>query len=228
MQEEDIAKVLDYLVYAPVGIITSVAESLPKAVENGRSIVESRTMVAKFMGKMAVDYTGNKVKTQVEDIRRSVTDGITSVLPEPWGDLARFILGNDSTPGGSSSTSNDGGFYSDVPSSEPDRTTTVEAEASEKTTVLADLTESDESGAGDLDAKSRPLAPVNDVNVADVSNGEIDVIIPNYQTLSANQIVARFDLLSPSELDLVVRFETEHRGRKTIVARAQKLLGEQP
>ena len=49
--------------------------------------------------------------------------------------------------------------------------------------------------------------------------------IPEYDTLSASQVVRRLDGLGPHELEAVVRHEAATRGRRTILHRAQQLLG---
>jgi hypothetical protein len=50
--------------------------------------------------------------------------------------------------------------------------------------------------------------------------------IPGYDTLSAMQVVQRLAGLSPSELEAVVAYEATHRGRKTILHRAEQLLSD--
>lgn len=49
--------------------------------------------------------------------------------------------------------------------------------------------------------------------------------IPDYDTLSASQVVRRLDGLGRRELEAVVEHETATRGRRTILHRAQQLLG---
>lgn len=49
--------------------------------------------------------------------------------------------------------------------------------------------------------------------------------IPDYDTLSASQVVRRLDGLGRQELEAVVRHEAATRGRRTILHRAQQLLG---
>jgi hypothetical protein len=49
--------------------------------------------------------------------------------------------------------------------------------------------------------------------------------IPDYDTLSASQVVRRLDGLGRPELEAVVRHEAATRGRRTILHRAQQLLG---
>jgi hypothetical protein len=48
--------------------------------------------------------------------------------------------------------------------------------------------------------------------------------IPEYDTLSASQVVRRLDGLGRSELEAVVEHEAATRGRRTILHRAQQLL----
>jgi hypothetical protein len=49
--------------------------------------------------------------------------------------------------------------------------------------------------------------------------------IPGYDTLSASQVVRRLDGLGEDELQAIVTYEGGTRGRRTIVHRAQQLLG---
>ena len=195
--DEDVKKILDYFVYAPIGVISSLADSLPKAVENGRQVVEARGMAAKFVGKMAVDFAGSAIKSQLDDAKENVGGKVASVLPEPWGDLARFILGIEDKQQGSSSTATTAEDESSA------STTVVDVEVTDETVVPVSPTEAQEQGA---------------------PNG-IEEVIPSYGTLSANQIVSKLERLSAQELRSVLEFETAHRGRKTIISRVTDLLG---
>jgi hypothetical protein len=49
--------------------------------------------------------------------------------------------------------------------------------------------------------------------------------IPGYDTLSASQVVRRLDGLGEGDLQAIVAYEGATRGRRTIVHRAQQLLG---
>jgi hypothetical protein len=51
--------------------------------------------------------------------------------------------------------------------------------------------------------------------------------IPDYDALSAAEIVARLVALTPSELAGVRSYETAHRARRTVLAKIAQLLGEQ-
>ncbi len=47
--------------------------------------------------------------------------------------------------------------------------------------------------------------------------------IPDYESLSASQVVPRLESLAPEELEAIRRFEHAHRGRKTILNKIAQL-----
>ena len=49
--------------------------------------------------------------------------------------------------------------------------------------------------------------------------------IPDYDGLSASQVVNRLAGLSPAELESVQLYEAAHRGRKTILSKVAQLQG---
>ena len=53
--------------------------------------------------------------------------------------------------------------------------------------------------------------------------GADTLAIPGYDSLSASQVLPRLDGLAPDELEAVRAYETEHRGRKTILGRIAQL-----
>jgi hypothetical protein len=61
--------------------------------------------------------------------------------------------------------------------------------------------------------------------VAPSRDPEVDRVIPDYDILAASQVVRRLDGLDPEELRAVVRHEQETRRRRTILQRAEELLG---
>lgn len=66
-------------------------------------------------------------------------------------------------------------------------------------------------------AAPRPVTPPRDP--------EVDRAIPDYDILAASQVVRRLDGLGHEELRAVVRHERATRGRRTILHRAEQLLG---
>jgi hypothetical protein len=65
--------------------------------------------------------------------------------------------------------------------------------------------------------RPRPTTPSRDP--------EVDRAIPDYDILAASQVVRRLDGLGHDELAAVVRHEGATRGRRTILHRAEQLLG---
>ncbi len=53
--------------------------------------------------------------------------------------------------------------------------------------------------------------------------GADDLPISGYESLAAIHVVERLGSLTPAELELIERFETAHRGRRTILARVAQL-----
>lgn len=52
-----------------------------------------------------------------------------------------------------------------------------------------------------------------------------DLSIADYDSLAASQVIPRLEGLEPGELEAVRRYETEHRGRKTILGKIVQLQG---
>jgi hypothetical protein len=93
-----------------------------------------------------------------------------------------------------------------------------------------------------LSERGRPAAPpvptatpnparapeVTEVPVAVEEDGAAipgagELAIPDYDSLSASQVVPRLDGLSADERDAVRRYEGAHRGRKTILSKLNQL-----
>jgi hypothetical protein len=55
--------------------------------------------------------------------------------------------------------------------------------------------------------------------------GAVALAIPDYDSLSASQVVPRLQGLSGEELEAVRRYESDHRGRRTILNRITQLQG---
>jgi len=73
--------------------------------------------------------------------------------------------------------------------------------------------------------ESAPRATHHGNGAAGGPGAPVDLAIPDYEALSASQVVSRLDGLAPTELDAVYRHEAATRRRRTILHRAQQLLG---
>lgn len=81
------------------------------------------------------------------------------------------------------------------------------------------------STASTATSTSAPLA--GGARVLDAASVEVDrrlaAPFDGYDTLPASQIVARLNRMGMAELAAVVAYETAHRGRRTILAKAEQL-----
>lgn len=80
---------LDLLIYAPVGLAVTAVEELPKIVERGREVVETRMGTARVLGRVAV----NQGRVEV------------SRLVSQWHDLGSLLRSGAMTPRPPSRTS---------------------------------------------------------------------------------------------------------------------------
>ncbi|MEM9033911.1 MAG: hypothetical protein AAGD18_04900 [Actinomycetota bacterium] len=75
-----------------------------------------------------------------------------------------------------------------------------------------------------------PLAPVVDLPTARAEQGQAlaadELPIPDYDSLSAVQVVPRLDALDDDALASIERYESSNRGRRTILHRVAQLRGE--
>jgi hypothetical protein len=106
-----------------------------------------------------------------------------------------------------------------------------EADADPRADVEADVEafESDTVVFGDEGARAEPVTdPAPDAPTAAVAPGGPaiavdDLAIPDYDNLSASQVVPRLAGLSTDELEAVRRYESAARGRKTILNKIAQL-----
>ena len=72
-------------------------------------------------------------------------------------------------------------------------------------------------------AVTRGLAPVAGNGEAPSGPAADELAIPDYDSLSASQVVTRLEGLSPDELEALRAYEAAHRGRKTILNKVAQL-----
>jgi hypothetical protein len=71
--------------------------------------------------------------------------------------------------------------------------------------------------------KAAPAAPAGETATATVAPTAATLGIPDYDELSASQVVERLDGLQPGELDAVRAYEEAHRARRTILYKIEQL-----
>jgi len=68
---EPLRHVLDWLVYAPLGVLTMVHKDLPGIIAAGKQRLDSQLTMAKFMGKMAVRQVTNELDRRLDEAERA-------------------------------------------------------------------------------------------------------------------------------------------------------------
>ena len=74
-------RVLDIVLYAPVGVLRRLRDDLPALVESGRREVEDRVRVAHWIGEMAVTYGRTELQRRLN--ASSTIDVTDSEAPSP-------------------------------------------------------------------------------------------------------------------------------------------------
>jgi hypothetical protein len=179
-------RALDLLVYAPVGVVLYLRDTVPTFlhlfVSRGRSEVgqrrqqaEDQVSQAKSLGEFAVGFGGPKLREQVEKGIAIARQGAEAVLRG---------VGEGSVPVPQSPTSTK--TREDAPAARPPEPQTVEPPRAES-----------------------PAATT--------------LVIPDYDELSASQVVERLEGLQSAELDAVRAYEEAHRARRTILFKIEQL-----
>lgn len=73
--------------------------------------------------------------------------------------------------------------------------------------------------------RPRPSGSSPSASPTPTSPAAVTLAIPDYESLSASQVVPRLSSLSPEELEAVRAYEDAHRGRKTILNKISQLSG---
>jgi hypothetical protein len=168
-------QVLDYVVYAPLGLALDARTLLPGLVDRGRTQVG----MARMVGELAVKWGSTRVETAVGDAQEQ----------------AMCLLRRTGL----------------APATDRDRTGPTRDDAPD----VAD----DAPATASASAPPEPGVEVDDGPPVAVES----LAIPDYDNLSASQVVPRLDGLSPDELEAVRRYETGNRRRRTILNKVAQL-----
>ena len=76
-------RVLDIVVYAPVGVLRRLRDDLPALVASGRREVEDRVRVAHWIGEMAVTYGRAELQRRLNSGTTVSIDATDSETPSP-------------------------------------------------------------------------------------------------------------------------------------------------
>lgn len=212
-------KALDLFVYAPVGVALYVRDMLPTMmnifVARGKREVQSH-LPGTTAGPVPTPPPAPPAPSPAE-VRRRVEEGIgfARVAAESGVGVAKGVAGGgiDLAKGlAGSALSGIGAMRPPAPPGAP-ATPTPPAPPSPPTVSVPrapDAPASDAGGPG----PAAPAPPPPAVGT---------LPIPDYDELSASQVVERLDGLDRDALDSIRRYEAAHRGRNTILGKIAQL-----
>jgi hypothetical protein len=88
---------LDYTVYAPIGLALSIAEELPKLSEKGREVMGGRLQVARVVGMFTVGEARRRAGRMFGDGSRPLAAGAVAAPPSALSETTPGTLGTDKT-----------------------------------------------------------------------------------------------------------------------------------
>jgi len=209
--EDAVEQALDAFVYAPIGLLFDGPGPFPKLVRNGRNQVSNARMMGQFavqMGKTEVEKRAAELDGPVLDLLRGLgvvppAPAPPSPAPTPTAESAEAAA----TPAPSTTTG------------KAKKAASVAKAAKKAAKVVAGASE--DAGANRAAAKK---AAAKRTAAVDAATPAVDVLpIPDYDSLSASQVVTRLRGLAPGQLEAVRAYEAGTRGRKTILNRIQQL-----
>jgi hypothetical protein len=197
-QKTPLEHTLDLCVFAPLGFALEARSLLPKFIDRGRNQI----VLARVVGKYAV----RKGTVAAEGAFGQATEQAMGVLRLAGiGDDAGKNQGNGHEPSTAASSNVDGV----ATRSGPPTATSAE-------TTQTDRTDDDRTGDEPTPraaAPTRPSPPFAPETLA----------IPDYDSLSASQVVPRLESLMADELESVREYEAATRARKTILNKIVQL-----
>lgn len=209
-EHNPLERAVDLFVFAPIGVAMFAKDTVPTFlkmfVSRGQTELASRKKSLhdhanqyRTVGKFAVKYGGPVVKQQAEE----KLDGARRLAEETFSGLVVARGG--------------GGAAAPKPPREPK----IETSATTITNGAAGGAALDQMNGratnGQTVTRDEAPAATRTPHVAPA------LAIPEYDQLSASQVVERLDGLTPDELEAVREYELAHRGRSTILGKITQL-----
>lgn len=214
-QQNPIERAVDLFVYAPIGVAMFAKDTVPTfmkmfvsrgqtELQHRRKALHDQANQYRSVGKFAVKYGGPEVRRQAE----GRLDGARRVAEETFtGLIVPRLPGNAAADQGPAR----------VPAAESKaapkpRPTTPRKKPAKAATNAATSGKTNGATANGKAKSSSNGTPV-----------ESALPIPEYDQLSASQVVERLEGLTTTELDAVRTYELAHRGRSTILGKIMQL-----
>lgn len=201
-EKRPIDHLLDLVVYAPIGFVMNLEEVVPQLVEKGHQQVQ----MARMFGQFAVDTGTKELRRRLEQLAaRGPRTGPGSGAAPAGGAGA---AGSAAAAGGEPGVAERAVAEAAVPVAPGGAAAEASAGAGPE-------------AGGPATAAARAAAPEGAAGAGVPSSA--DLPIPDYDSLAASQVVPRLEGLTPEERDLVRRYESAHRRRKTILSKLAQL-----
>ena len=222
MSENDtpIERAVELLVYAPIGLAMFAKDTVPTFlkmfVARGQTEVTQRRKTAetqagqyKTIGQMAVKYGGPEVRRQAEaaagTVRKRAEDTLAAVtaVTTPTATTTPTASGTNGTASAAPTRAPES-----KPSPAGESTTTAQGSTAKRTSKPK------ASKVGTASGESAVPSP---------SPRQDALAIPDYDLLSATQVIDRLIGLARPDLLAVQAYETAHRARTTILGKIAQL-----
>lgn len=194
---EPVQTLLNVVFYAPIGAFFHGPTVVAELAEKGRAQVAN----AKVVGEVAVD----KGRTELAEVANAVQTHVSDLLAAAARAAGAPLAGVDQTDTDAQ------------PATTADYQSPAAPEAAAAEEMASDPTEPD--GDPTEVANLEVIVDRDDGSVAEAT----DLPIPDYDNLSASQVVPRLEDLAEDELEAVRHYESAHRARMTILSRIAQL-----
>jgi hypothetical protein len=233
--KEPVDLLVDLFVHTPIGLavmawkrvpefVTSVPDLVGQALSKGCSQlagaeerVSEEIRKARMIGQVAVTFGGRQLRREVDARLRDARQAA--------GGVANFFPGGGAGPNGAAADeastvsaratptapSSPAGPPTKPSTAKPSATKATGARKATRTSTAKTSTAKKATGAT---KRARPAA----------SASAADLPIPEYDGLSASQVVSRLTGLTPAELQAIRSYEESSRGRRTVIAAIDRLL----
>jgi hypothetical protein len=213
-----VEKAVELFVYAPVGVALYVRDMLPSMmgifVSRGKREVQSH-LPGHAPAPPAPPPVPPEVKRRIDE-----SVGVAKYMAEGGLGVAREVAGS----GIGVAREVAGSALAQFLAMRANGTPMAEEMAQRVAAEAAAVTDAPTAGTPTAPAPGRAPAPsAAEVSwQTDVPSAEA-LPIPDYDELSASQVVERLEGLDRDSLDAIRRYETEHRGRNTILGKIAQL-----
>jgi hypothetical protein len=245
--KEPVDWVMDLFVHTPIGLAVMAWKRMPEFVGSVPDLVgqamskgcaqlaeaeerlSEEVRKARMIGQVAVTFGGRQLRREV-DARlrdaRQAAGGVTSFIPGMAGGGPNGADADAAAAAKVSATAT--ATATATPSAPASPPSTEPAAAKTSATKRAAKAAAAKAPAAKAPAKKatarKPAAKATGARKA-AKTSAADLPIPEYDGLSASQVVSRLSGLSPEELRAIRSYEETGRGRRTVLAAVDKLLG---